>query len=196
MRPRAHQHGFTLVEVLVALALSGLVALLLFDGLRIATMGLDRLSDRAQRLEARRSLEELLRRQVGSAFTAALGPNEPALIGHAADMQFLTLGEDAGAGLYRVQLGFETAGGERQLVLTRRIIGVAGDKGLERSVLDRRLRSFRIAYYGAPTPNDEPQWHDRWEGPRFPPRLVRITIDTGDGLDRPPITIRLWTAPG
>jgi hypothetical protein len=37
------------------------MALLLLEGVRVATIGLDRLSDRAERLEARRTLEELLR---------------------------------------------------------------------------------------------------------------------------------------
>lgn len=181
--------GFTLIEVLIALALSGIVALLLLEGVRVATIGLDRLSERADRLEARRTLEDLLRRELGGAFAAPLAPNLPALVGHASEMRFLTLADDAGAGLYQVELGLDKAGA---LSLSRRRIGAAGEA--QASVLLRRPRKFTIAYYGAPTQNDRMEWRESWDGPRYPPRLVRITIDAGDGVAHPPIVVRLWSA--
>jgi prepilin-type N-terminal cleavage/methylation domain-containing protein len=181
--------GFTLIEVLIALALSGIVALLLLEGVRVATIGLDRLSDRAERLEARRTLEDLLRRELGGAFAAPLAPNLPALVGHATNMHFLTLAEDAGAGLYQVELGLDKAGA---LSLNRRRVGAAGEP--QASLLLRHPQKFEIAYFGAPSQSDPPQWWESWDGPRFPPRLVRIILDAGDGIEHPPIIVRLWSA--
>ena len=183
------QAGFILIEVLIALALSGIVALLLLEGVRVATIGLDRLSDRAERLEARRTLEDLLHRELGGAFAAPLAPNLPALVGHASDMHFLSLAEDAGAGLYQIELGLDKAGA---LALSRRRIGGADEP--QASVLLRHPQKFVISYFGAPTSTDTPQWWDRWDGPRYPPRLVRIVVEAGDGIAHPPIVVRLWSA--
>ena len=59
--------GFTLVEVLVALALSALVSVILLHGIRLAASGLDKHTRQADRLDARQSLDDILRRTLGSA---------------------------------------------------------------------------------------------------------------------------------
>jgi prepilin-type N-terminal cleavage/methylation domain-containing protein len=192
-----HQsRGFTLVELLVALALTGFVTLLMLDGIRLASLGLDRISGRAEQLELRRSIEELLRRELGSAFALPLMADEPGFVGSASGMRFLTLADERGAGIYRVDLDLHGPGGDRALVLTRQHVEPTGGLGLERSVLIRHLRDFRIAYFGARTAGTEPHWQERWDGARHLPTLVRITIDAGDGVERLPIVVRLWSAPG
>ena len=188
------RHGFTLVEVLIALALVGIVSLLLLEGIRFAALGLGRVSDQAGRLEARRGIEELLRRDLGTVFTASLPPAMPALIGGPQSMRFLTLAEDGGAGLYRVDLAIAARGGERALVLTRRRLGATGALDTEREVLAPRLKFLRIAYFGRATQDAKPQWQQSWGDSRFPPLMVRIALDTGDGLARPPLVVRLWAA--
>lgn len=191
MRSRARTpHGFTLVELLLALALTGLVALLLLSATRMAALGVNRVSAQAERLEARRNLEELLRRELSAAIASPLLPNAPPLVGGPDKLEFLSLAEDSGAGLYRVSLAVDG----RSLVLNRRRNGAAGDSAPERTVLAPRLASFAIAYFGAPAETAEPHWQESWEGSRTLPKLVRITIDTGDGIVRPPLVVRLWAA--
>lgn len=194
MMRRREPHGFTLVELLIALALTGIVSLLMLEGVRFSALGLGRLSDQAERLEARRSVEELLRRELGAAFAAPLLSSAPPLTGGPQSLQFLTLAEDSGAGLYRVALGVEAQGVKRRLVLSRRRVDAGGAVDAERTVLAPRLDSVQIAYFGAPSPGDEAHWQDRWEGMRDPPALVRIEFDAGDGLRRPPLVVRLWAA--
>jgi len=183
-------HGFTLVELLIALALAGLVALLLLSATRMASLGVNRVSTQAERLEARRNLEDLLRRELSAAIASPLLPNAPPLVGGPEKLEFLSLAEDSGAGLYRVSLAVESGA----LVLSRRRNGVAGDSAPEQTLLAPFLASFAIAYFGAPAPSAEPRWQARWEGSRSLPTLVRITLDTGDGIVRPPLVVRLWTA--
>ena len=65
------QRAFTLIEVLVALALVGLVSLLMLHGIGFAARGLDRLSHHADRLDERRNLEMLLRRAFASVVPTA-----------------------------------------------------------------------------------------------------------------------------
>lgn len=195
MMRRRRQQGFTLVELLIALALAGVVALLMLEGIRFATLGLQRTSDRADQLETRRGIEDLLRRMLSTAFAAPLRGDAPALTGGPHAMQFLTLAEDGGAGLYRIDLGLAGAGGDRRLLLTRRRLDAPGARDAERIVLAPRLGDLRIAYFGSATPNDSPHWQESWEGLRYPPTLVRVALDLGDGPAHPPLVVRLWAAP-
>ena len=187
--------GFTLVELLIALALTGLVALLMLGGMQLAARSLDSIAGRADRLEARRSIEDLLRREIAGAAASPLAPDQPALVGTAQSVEFLTLAEDGGAGLYRVDLGIETDGARRMLVLKRRPSGASADFKAPRTVLVPALHDFRIAYFGRAAASDPPGWQERWNDSRLPPALVRIAIDAGDGVIRPPLVVRLWAAP-
>ncbi len=194
MTQRARARGFTLVEVLVALALVGVVSLLMLEGMRFAALGLGRLSDQAARLDTRRGIETLLQRDLGTIFAASLPPAAPALVGGPQSLRFRTLAEDGGAGIYRIDLALEARGGDRALVLTRRRVGATGALDVQREVLAPRLSDLRIAYFGRATPDAQPQWQDHWDDAVAPPLLVRIILDTGDGLARPPLIVRLWAA--
>jgi len=182
-----NQRGFTLVELLIALALTGLVALLLLDATRMAAQGTNRVAAQADRLEARRTLEDLLRRDLSATNASPLATSAAPLVGGPQSVEFLSLAEDGGAGLYRIRLDIE--GGA--LVLSRS--AVAG--GLpQRVVLAPRLAAFALAYFGAPPDGGEEKWQERWEKTRALPRLVRVSLDLGDGVARPPLVVRLWGA--
>ena len=73
------ERGFTLVELLIALALTGIVSLLLLSTTRLAALGFDRASAQAERLEAHRALEDLLRRELSATIASPLLPNAPPL---------------------------------------------------------------------------------------------------------------------
>jgi general secretion pathway protein J len=191
---RCRTAGFTLIELLVALAVAGLVSLLLVHGIGLAAFGFERLSRGAARLDENRGVDQVLRRTLGS---AAAIPGIDAGIGFAggaARVAFLSLVADTGPGLYRIELGLDPGGGESRLVLTRRHAGPGAEARIERSVLARGVRTFRIAYYGAATLNEDPSWHDRWSGLGYLPKLIRIELETGDGTVRPPLIVRMWDA--
>jgi general secretion pathway protein J len=193
MRRRGNQEcGFTFVELLIALALTGIVSLLLLSTTRLAALGFDRASAQAERLEAHRALEDLLRRELSAAIASPLLPNAPPLVGGPDRLEFLSLAEDSGAGLYRISLFIENGGDGRALVLSRS----AGAGAPRRTVLAPRVRSFGLAYFGAAAASGEATWRERWQGSRTLPSLVRITFDLGDGIVRPPLVVRLWAAGG
>ena len=190
---RGRDPGFTLVEVLAALALTGLVSLILFQGIRLAAAGFDRLAAEAERLDERRGLATALRRNVGAAMLAPVRGG--AFDGRADRLAFLAAAEDAGPGLYAVEIAIDTAQPDRPLVLTRRVARAAAAAARNDSILARRVRSLRIAYFGVAGPGADPAWTDTWQGLGILPRFVRLTIDTGDAaLAPPPILIRLWNA--
>ena len=188
--------GFLLLELLVALALTGIVTLLLVGGVRLASLGLDRVTYQADRVEQRRNVAELLRRALESASVLPVVANRASFVGTAANVSFVTLVEDRGPGLYRIDLGVAARGGQRALVLSRSLLSSPGAERTERSVLAWPLRDFSIAYYGATAPNQEAAWHTEWQAINYPPSLVRITIDTGDRRPNPPIVVRLWSGAG
>ena len=186
--------GFTLVELLVALALAGIVMVLLTDELRLASLGFGQISHKSEQLAVRRDVEDLLRRELGSAVAAPLIANELPFTGTASSMKFVSLSDDSGPGLYQVELGFQAQDGGR-LVLTRRLVEPAAGRQVERTVLASPVRDFKAFYFGAPAPNSDPRWLDRWADTRYPPSLVRIFFDAGGGASTPPMTIRVWGAP-
>jgi general secretion pathway protein J len=171
--------GFTLVELLIALALAGIVTLLAVSATRFAAMGLDRVSTASQRLDARRNLEALLRSSLEASYAASALPNARALEGASDRVTWLTLAEDGGAGLYRDELRLDHGA----LVLVHQAVDGGADK---RVVLAPRAR-LRLSYFGS-------AWQDTWQGQAGLPRLVRIALDLDDGLDRPPLVVRLMAS--
>ena len=186
--------GFTLIEVVVALAVSALVAALLLNGVRLATSGFERHTRQAERLDTRQSLDELLRRTLGS---AALIPRSAGgeFIGTQDALEFLGIAEDSGPGLYRVSLAVDRSRADRPLVLRRRLAAAGGDPtGTASSVIAAHVRNFRLAYFGADGGDAEPAWHDRWQSLSALPLLVRAIVGSDGEPPRPAIVVRLWAA--
>jgi prepilin-type N-terminal cleavage/methylation domain-containing protein len=184
------QRGFSLIEVLVALALTTLVAAVLFVGIGLGFKAVARIEDSAGTLDTRRHVETVLRRQLATAYPAFGSlTTAPTFVGAPSAMTFLALESLDGPGLYRIWLVHETDG---TLVLARQAL--AGG-GIERAVLARGVVGLHFAYFGAPTRAAERTWHDRWEGSRGLPELVGIRLAlAGDvDTDAPEEIVRLWT---
>ena len=187
--------GFTLVELLVALALAGIVAVLLTDELRLVSIGAARINNKSEQLDVRRDIEDLLRRELGAAVGAPLIVNEPPFTGQPAAMTFLSLSDDSGPGIYRVEIELQGQGSAQRLVFTRRLLEPAAGRQLTRTTLASHVRGFKAFYFGAPAPGADPRWLDHWTGVRYPPSLVRIFFDVGADASMPPMTIHVWGAP-
>jgi general secretion pathway protein J len=189
---RRRDAGFTLLEVVVALALAGLVSLILVEGMRLTTSGVERLSRRADRLDARQTVAALLRQALEAAVPIPEAGGEPGFVGKAESLSFVTVADEGGPGLFRMALSVVATDNGRDVILSRRLAVPFAEPRLQRSVLARGVRQFAITYYGATTNNDDPAWHDTWEGLTALPQLVRIVIDNGDDEVRFPLVVRLW----
>jgi general secretion pathway protein J len=186
--------GFTLIELVVALALAGVISLLLLQGISLATTGLDRISRMADQLDERRGVDIVVRRTLASASAAPAPDGEPSFIGTPTRLSFLSLAEDNGPGLVRIEIRLDPAGNDRSLLFVRHPAASTSEPYVERSLLVPRIREFRMAYFGADSITAEPAWHDRWEGIAYLPKLVRLIIDRSDGPTRASIVVRLWNA--
>lgn len=191
---RSDAAGFTLIELAVALALAGLVSVILLYGIRVSVLGLDRLSRHAEEVDDRRSIEAVIRRALASVAAIPVFEGAASFSGAPTGVKFLSLAEDGGPGLYRVEIALDAARQDRPLILSRRLADPAGPARAQQSVLARNIGFFQIAYFGATSPDAEPAWLARWDGLTYPPKLVRITFSGADGRERSPIVIRLWNA--
>jgi prepilin-type N-terminal cleavage/methylation domain-containing protein len=180
--------GFTLIELLVALALSAVVSLVLLHGIRLAAAGLDKHTRMSERLDARQSLDDLLRRTLSNAATISRTAGGE-FVGKPNAIEFLAVAEDGGPGLYRVNLAVERG----QLILRRELAAPEGDPHAASSIVGRQIRDFRIAYFGDDAVNATPAWHDSWQQLATLPQMVRVILDDG-GPPRPPLIVRLWNA--
>jgi general secretion pathway protein J len=181
--------GFTLVELMVALALSALVSLVLLQGIRLAAAGLDRQTRASERLDARQSLDDLLRRTLGSAaaIPRSVGGD---FTGSPNGVEFVAAADDGGPGLYRVHLVFERG----RLILRRELAVPQGDPRATASVVASDLRGFHLAYFGADTLDATLAWHDSWQQLSTLPQMVRVILDRDGDPPRPPLIVRLWNA--
>ena len=193
-RPRrqdATAAGFTLVEILVALALAGLVGLILLHGVGVAASGLGRLSQRAEGIAEQRTLEMTLRRLLATAIALPAAGAMPGFVGRRTSLTFLSVADDGGPGLYVVRLALWRDRTGQAITYSRQLAGVAGEAQRAGGVLIHDVRAFDLAYFGAASPTAEPSWHHDWQGLVGLPKLVRIVVETDDGRVMPPLVLGL-----
>lgn len=118
------QRGFTLVEMLIALSLIGIITLLLFSGLRLGSRSweaVDNVSERVADLRIARNFIERALRQTRLLNLVVDGVERPVFAGDAEAVEWVApLSAHAGIpGLYILRLTLEEAGDYPRLVLTR-----------------------------------------------------------------------------
>lgn len=116
--------GFTLVEMLIALSLIGIITLLLFSGLRLGSRSweaVDSVSERVADLRIARQLVERTLRQTRAMSLIFDGTERPVFAGDSEAIEWVApLSAHVGIpGLYILRLGLEEAGEYPRLVLTR-----------------------------------------------------------------------------
>ncbi len=188
-RHRPTEAGFTLLEVLVALALTALLATALVGMVRLGTIGWERTAARVSATEGLVRADRTLRRQLAAMVPAgALGDirGRPPLFFGAADGFGWVARTPAAArapGLYGQRVRSEAGGGmilESWLLNDPARIDVAPLFS---------LAPIRFAYFGVVGPGSPPAWHARWAAGPIPPRLVRLRFPQDAGL--PDLVYRL-----
>lgn len=122
--PQRRARGFTLVELLIALAMLGLITLLLFSGLRLGSRSWESVERVAGQSDALRFAHGLLARsltQIRAVEATTDAGGRLVFAGDAGQLEFVApLSDYLGLpGLYILRLGLEHRGAGRALVLTR-----------------------------------------------------------------------------
>jgi general secretion pathway protein J len=191
-RVDAGQAGFTLAELLVALALLSLLSAALLGSVRFGLIGWSHGTARADRLQDTMVVQELLRRLIGEAYPLFVEGGSKnghvAFEGERQSISFLAPAPVAlgGGGRLRFTLALGRSGGKSDLVLTSRSeLADRGDSAkTARKVLLGDLHSVDISYFGSTRSDRTIGWHDSWRGEAAMPQLVRLRISFGSGHSR------------
>ncbi len=208
-RPRVGG-GFTLVELLVALVILGLLMAALYGAFRFSARALEAARRRSEQLEEFAAASAFLRERLAAAENVLIttGPHTQtaSFTGTAEALAFVAPmpAEISFGGLYYFHLAFDPAAGATRLDLalyrTREIFSLD-------AAADRRTRflfpGYRpiFRYYGRddPAPDAPSGWHDEWPPRGWLPRLVEIrlvALDPERALTRPwpPLRIAIATS--
>lgn len=209
-RRRGSSAGFTLLELLLAITLLGLIAVLLAGGIRLGARVWETGDARAEEIARLEVVQTFLRRQLSQA-VALRPPRAQRLVRRGEDDDgdldsrlsrargsFEGDGESLRfaapappqfgiGGFYVMSLALERAEEDRQLVLTARPYHPEMDaepdddeEGMRVSVLLEGVDEIEIEYFGSLRRREEPRWHERWEKTRALPKLVRLRLTFAD----------------
>lgn len=204
MRMRARAAGFTLVEVVLAMTLLGIMMLLLYSGLTFAMRSWDAAETAGTRATDQRIGATFLRRELGEAFPMRW--KEPTMLqfafeGKARTLRFVSA-RPAGiqlGGLSLVGLAVEEDGDRRRNLVMRRAMPDDEAKGFgpldatdeKPTLLFTGVRDVAFAYFGAQNDFSEPEWKDEWPWPGRMPLMVRVRVTLADGTPLPEMLVKL-----
>jgi general secretion pathway protein J len=199
-RVRATQDdGFTLVELLVSLALLSMIAALLSSALWSGRQILEA-TERAQSRPSIDAVRHLLNDLLTGARLVAASPGAeeklPSFRGGASSASFVTLVEKRGqyAGLYNAEITLgptaQRASGSAlvlRLGLRRETPSAAGvaRAGDEQYEVMAGVERLLLRYYGRIESEQVPRWHGTWAEPNRLPTLVGLQLSVAADLQRP-----------
>jgi general secretion pathway protein J len=192
---RARARGFTLLELIIGLALLGMMLLLLFGALRLASRSWDAGEKRLTEAGDRAQVAAFLRRTLAAAYPYQFKVlDAPPLAFHGMPDRLLFAGRvptrQGIAGVHLIQLDMEGNGGAGKLTVRWRVPNPGASDfssldGAEPVVLMQGVTALRFAYFGSPEGTGEPRWHDTWESAREMPSLIALRLTPEKGAAWP-----------
>lgn len=176
--------GFTLLEMLAALSLLGLLMVLAASSYKSSGLAAERTERAAARMEQVVAAQRFLRQSLESMRETS------DFAGQAESLQYLAvvpLGLGGQLKLHRLQLLSDEAG-----IWALRVAFFDKDNGKpwgEPQVLLDHMREVRIAYRGIDDMHRDSGWLSRWPWPQRLPRLVRIQARVQDGMPWPTLSV-------
>lgn len=197
---RTVEHGFTLLELLVAITLLGLLMAALFGGLRLGMRVWETADARLDASARIQIVQDFIRQRLTEALPlegvlpelAEAGIGEPPFQGTAEAVQFASLlPENLGAGVYLMELVLSEswyADGRGDLVLRWRPFEpddqTTEEIEPEERVLIENIEALELSYFGTIDPAQPPDWWQAWEGQSELPRLVRLRVRFAEDDER------------
>lgn len=193
--------GFTLVELLVALVVLGMILTAIAGGIRFGNRAWETGKSLNAAMEDVATAQGFLRRHIGEVapLAADLGGTvgQIGVRGDATHLRFIApwLSPVGAGGLYLFEIAL-TANGNLAVAWTLlhpEMAEAAAVRPDGERVLLEQVQNLDIRYFGDPDFADTPGWQSSWSDPAFLPRLV--AIDVGFAADDPRSWPTLIVAP-
>jgi len=196
---RRRSGGFTLVELLVAMTLLGLIFVALFGGLRFGTRTWETGNERSEAFAEVELMQSLLRRQLAQAVMLRVPKGaEAVFVGEGDRLGFAAPGpsQTGVGGLYLFEVFTEPSDENHRLVLRWQIhrpeleFPLDGEAS-KRRVLLENVEGLRFSYFGDTEKKNDVQWNDSWSGLDVLPKLVsiQVALPSGDGRYWPDLIV-------
>jgi len=182
-RDRNTEAGFTLVELLVGVALFSLLAILLVNNVGFGFRAWQRGTVHAAQFERTLVAQDLLRRLIGNLYPMLVTEGGTQYIDFDGGPQSLGFLADApvvagSGGRFRYRIFVERQKGGANLIMsaTPELARPNDNTLTRRTVLVPDIETAEFSYFGAEVSNRVLQWQDSWIQRIDPPSLVRIRI--------------------
>jgi general secretion pathway protein J len=191
--PRDGEAGFTLVELLVALALFSLLCSLLFGNVRFGMKAWQSGAAHAEQIDHTMVVQGLFRRMIEEAYPLFItdDPTHPHIDfnGREKSLEFISFAPTA-AGLgarYRFIVTTDQRDARTDLVMiSRRELAIAADSSTStRTDLLTDVEGVEFSYFGMASSDQAALWHTSWLQQSAMPQLVRIRARLHPGDPRP-----------
>lgn len=200
--------GFTLLELLVALALLALMSSLLYGTLSLSANSWDRGEAKAQQASDMRLTEEFLRQALTAQHPLRLHKvqEQPLYFQGARDSLAFAgvLPGRAGGGIYYFKLAVTSAADSKSKLTLARLIPDYAATALpdfsdaEASVLAEGIAELRLSYFGRDADANvasTPTWRDQWDDPQSLPLIIRVDVKPAVGAPWPSLIVEPRLAP-
>lgn len=179
--------GFTLLELLLAVTLLGIIMLLLFSALRMGTTSWRSVQQRADAVEQRYLLNRFLNRELAGAVPIR-GPKRQLMFrGDQKAVAFVSEfpPHRGNGGLYTVRLGENPRLDRRDLVYRFERLNDTAEwppllNDAQEKILLKDISNFDIAYLGRTVRGQTQDWSATWDQASHPPDLIRIRYRAAD----------------
>lgn len=192
------QRGFTLVEVVVSIALFALLMSLVYGAFGTSVRAHDAGLARTDEHSSMRVVSEFLHNSIAAAAPVAANDGRDWAVLFTGDGEHLSFVSDlpghvGTGGLHQIVVEQQRVDGKKQLVMRRRPVSLDEDGELEGEFLSRVLlpesEDFAVRFFGS-RDEEDPSWHDEWTAARQPPLLVELAITPREAPAWPKLRIR------
>ena len=194
--------GFTLIEVVIAMALLATIMVLLYSGLTFALRSWDAGDANGRRVADRRLGENFLRREMTELFPMRWKDATTVKFAFEGEQRHLRFVSSRPAGLQKgglslVSLEVQDGDERRRHLMMRRAqpddeaVDFAPLEKAEPVLLIADVESAQFSYFGAESDFAEPSWTDSWPHKAQIPLLVRLRVKMTDGRVLPDFVIRV-----
>lgn len=202
MRRPGGQRGFTLLELVIALAIVGALLVIAYGGLRVALAAWVQGDERSEVHQHLRGVASVLGRALGAAhpYRAALGQAPESVVlfrGEENRVEFVTQAPPFPSTLpiafTAVVIAVESEGGPALVIRQRPLPNREPFTEAKEALRDGNIQRLALRYL-----SEGGAWQDQWdaESERGLPRAVQITLATtrgGQVQTLPPLTVALRT---